>query len=50
MLAAVRAAFLYGDARRSLYVELPPEDPLVASQVDTSESLNAPCMEPATPR
>ena len=31
MLADVKAAFLYGDARRSLYVELPPEDPLVAS-------------------
>ena len=26
--ADVKTAFLYGDARRSLYVELPPEDPL----------------------
>ena len=31
MLADVKIAFLYGDARRSLYVELPPEDPLSAS-------------------
>ena len=31
MLADVETAFLYGDARRSLYVELPPEDPLAAS-------------------
>ena len=31
MLADVKTAFLYGDARRSLYVELPPEDPLAAS-------------------
>ena len=31
MLADVRTAFLYGDARRSLYVELPPEDPLAVS-------------------
>ena len=31
MLAVVKTAFLYGDARRSLYVELPPEDPLAAS-------------------
>ena len=31
MLADVKTAFLYGDARRSLYVELPPEDPLSAS-------------------
>ena len=31
MLADVTTAFLYGDARRSLYVELPPEDPLAAS-------------------
>ena len=30
-LANVKTAFLYGDARRSLYVELPPEDPLSAS-------------------
>ena len=29
MLAGVKT--LYGDARRSLYVELPPEDPLAAS-------------------
>ena len=27
----VKAAFLYGDARTSLCVELPPEDPLSAS-------------------
>ena len=31
MLADVKTAFLYGDARRSLYVELPSEDPLPAS-------------------
>ena len=31
MLAGVKTAFLYGDARRSLYVDLPPEDPLAAS-------------------
>ena len=31
MLADVKTAFLYGDARRSLYVELAPEDPLSAS-------------------
>ena len=31
MLADVKTAFLYGDARRSLYVELPPEDLLSAS-------------------
>ena len=31
MLADVKAAFLYGDAGRSLYVELPPEDPVAAS-------------------
>ena len=31
MLADVKTAFLYGDARRSLYVELPLEDPLAAS-------------------
>ena len=31
LLADVTAAFLYGDARRSLYLELPPEDPLAAS-------------------
>ena len=31
MLADVKTAFLYGDARRSLYVKLPPEDPLTAS-------------------
>ena len=30
MLADVTAAFLYGDARKSMYVELPPEDPLAA--------------------
>ena len=29
MLADVKTAFLYGDARRYLYVELPPEDPLL---------------------
>ena len=49
MLADVKTAFLYGDARRSLFVELPPEDPLVASVV-TLASLNVPCMELATPR
>ena len=31
MVADVKTAFLYGGARRSLYVELPPEDPLAAS-------------------
>ena len=31
MLADVKRAFLFGDARRPLYVELPPEDPLSAS-------------------
>ena len=31
MLAPVKTAFLYGDARRSLYVELPLEDPFSAS-------------------
>ena len=31
MLADVKTAFLYGDARRSLHVELPPDDPLAAS-------------------
>ena len=31
MLADVKTAFLHGDATRSLYVELPPEDPLSAS-------------------
>ena len=31
MLAHVKTAFLYGDARRSFYVELPPEDSLAAS-------------------
>ena len=31
MLADVKTDFLYSDARRSLYVELLPEDPLAAS-------------------
>ena len=31
MLADVKTAFLHGDARRRMYVELPPEDPLSAS-------------------
>ena len=31
MLTDVKTAFLYGDATRSLHVELPPEDPLSAS-------------------
>ena len=31
MLAGVKTAFLYGDARRSLYIELPLEDPFAAS-------------------
>ena len=31
MLADVKRALVPGDARRSLYVELPPEDPLSAS-------------------
>ena len=31
MLADVKTAFLYGDAARSLYIELPPEDPSSAS-------------------
>ena len=45
MLADVKTASLYGDARRCLYVELPPED-----RVDKSESLNEPCAELMTPR
>ena len=47
MLADVKTALLYGDARRSLYFELPLEYPLSA---DTCENLNVPCMELATPR
>ena len=31
MLTDVKTALLYGDVGRSLYVELPPEDPLAAS-------------------
>ena len=31
MLADVNTAFLHGDARRSLYVEMSPEDPTAAS-------------------
>ena len=31
MLADVRTAFLFGDARKSLFVELPPEEPMTAS-------------------
>ena len=31
MLEDVKTAFLYGGARRPLYVELPSEDPLSAS-------------------
>ena len=31
MLADVKTAFLYGNARRSFFVELPPEDPMSAS-------------------
>ena len=31
MLADVKTAILYGDARRPLYVELPPEDHMSAS-------------------
>ena len=31
MMADVKTAILYGDARRPLYVELPPEDPMSAS-------------------
>ena len=31
MPADVKTAFLYGDARRPLYVEFPPDDPLPAS-------------------
>ena len=31
MLADVRTSFLYGDARRSLHVELALEEPLAAS-------------------
>ena len=49
MLADVKAAFLYGDAKRSLYVELPPEDNW-QNLADTSASLNVPCMGLATPR
>ena len=49
MLAFLKTAFLHGDARRSLYVELPLGDPW-QHLVDTSASLNVPCMELATPR
>ena len=45
MLADVKTAFLHGDARRSLYVELPHEDPFL---VDTLASLSVPCMEHET--
>ena len=31
MLADVKTAFSYVDARRSLYIELPPKEPLAAS-------------------
>ena len=27
MIADIKTAFLYGDARRALFIELPPEDP-----------------------
>ena len=36
VLAGVKTAFLYGDARRSFCIELPPED------TETSVNLNAP--------
>ena len=49
MLADAKTAFLYGDARRSLYVELPPEDPCQLL-VDTWKDLNVPCVELQTPR
>ena len=32
MLADVKTSFLYGDARKSLYIELPNEDPMSASR------------------
>ena len=49
MLASVKTAFLYGDARRPLYVELPPEDPCQLL-VDTWENLNVPSVELETLR
>ena len=49
MLADIKTAFLHGDARRPLYVELPPEDPLSASGRYV-ENLNVPCMELETLR
>ena len=39
MLADVKTAFLYGDGMRSLYVDLPPEDPLGAPGPRTSQSV-----------
>ena len=44
MLADVKTAFQYGDAKRPLYVELPPGDPCQLL-VDTWENLNVPCVE-----
>ena len=43
-MADFKAAFLYGEARRPLYVELPAEDPCQLL-VDTWENLYVPCME-----
>ena len=45
----VKTAFVHGDARRSLYVELPPEDPLSASCRDVG-NLHVQCLELMTPR
>ena len=44
MRADVKTAFLCGDARKSLYVELPREDPCQLP-IDTWENMNAPGME-----
>ena len=45
MLADVTTAFLYGDARRPLYVELPQERIHCQLLFDMWENLNVPCME-----
>ena len=50
MLADVKTAFLDGDARRSLYVESCHLKTPWKHLVDTSASLNVPCMKLATPR
>ena len=49
MLADVKTAFLKGDARRLLCVDMHLKTPW-QHLVDTSASLNVPCMELKTPR